>query len=61
MAINMFKSTMILITLYDPNISIAQKRVKLFIPCNSNAIRSTRPNEAQNNDCDVSKRLLEMV
>lgn len=57
MAINMFKSTIILITLYDPNINIAQKRVKLLMPCNSNAIKSTRPNDAQNRDCDVSNKL----
>lgn len=46
-----------LITLYDPNINKAQNRVKLLIPCNSNAIKSTKPNDAQNNDCDVSNKL----
>lgn len=48
---------MILMTLYDPNINIAQKRVKLLIPCSSNAIKSTRPKDAQNNDWDVSNKL----
>lgn len=48
---------MILMTLYDPNINIAQKRVKLLIPCNSNAIKSTKPKDAQNNDWDVSNKL----
>lgn len=57
MAINMFKRTIMLITLYDPNINIAQKRVKLLMPCNSKAIKSTRPNDAQNKDWDVSNRL----
>lgn len=57
MAINIFNKTIILITLYEPNISIAQKRVKLLIPCNSNAIKSTKPNDAQNSDCDVSNKL----
>lgn len=53
----MFNNTIMLITLYDPNINKAQNRVKLLIPCNSNAIKSTKPNEAQNNDCDVSNKL----
>lgn len=57
MAINMFSRTMILMTLYDPNMSSAQNRVKLLIPCRSKAIKSTRPKEAQNKLCDVSKRL----
>lgn len=57
MAINIFKSTIILMTEYEPNISIAQKRVKLLMPCNSNAIKSTRPNDAQNKDWDVSNKL----
>lgn len=57
MAINMFNRTMMLITLYDPNINIAQNRVKLFIPCSSNAIKSTKPKDAQNNDWDVSNKL----
>lgn len=54
---SMFNSTIILMTLYEPNINIAQNRVKLLIPCSSNAIKSTKPNDAQNNDCDVSNRL----
>lgn len=57
MAISMFNNTIMLITLYDPNINKAQNRVKLLIPCNSNAIKSTKPNDAQNNDCDVSNKL----
>lgn len=56
-AINIFRSTIMLMTLYDPNINNAQKRVKLLIPCNSNAIKSTRPNDAQNRDWDVSNKL----
>lgn len=44
-------------TLYEPNINIAQKRVKLLIPCSSNAIKSTKPNDAQKSDCDVSNKL----
>lgn len=56
-AINMLSRTMILITLYEPNINIAQKRVKLLMPCSSNAIKSTRPNDAQNSDWDVSNKL----
>lgn len=27
------------------------------MPCRSNAIKSTNPNEAQNRDCDVSNKL----
>lgn len=57
MAISMLSSTMMLITEYDPNMRRAQKRVKLLIPCSSNAMRSTRPKPAQNRDCDVSNRL----
>lgn len=53
----MFNNTIIFITLYDPNINIAQKRVKLLIPSNSNAIKSTKPNDAQNSDCEVSNKL----
>lgn len=44
-------------TEYEPNMRRAQKRVKLFIPVRSNAIKSTRPKDAQKSDCDVSKRL----
>lgn len=58
MAINMFNRTIILMTLYEPNINIAQKRVKLLMPCNSNAIKSTKPNDAQNSDWDVSNMLM---
>lgn len=57
MAINMFSKTIIFITLYEPNISIAQNRVKLLMPCSSKAIKSTNPNEAQNSDWDVSNKL----
>lgn len=57
MAISMFSNTMMLITLYEPNINMAQKRVKLLMPCSSNAIKSTSPNDAQKSDWDVSKRL----
>lgn len=39
-----------LMTEYEPNMRRAQKRVKLFIPVRSNAIRSTRPNDAQKSD-----------
>lgn len=46
-----------LMTEYDPKSKRAQKRVKLFIPSKSNDIKSTKPNDAQNSDCDVSKRL----
>lgn len=46
-----------LITEYDPNSKRAQNLVKLLIPARSNDIRSTRPNDAQNKDCDVSNRL----
>lgn len=57
MAINMFSSTMMFITEYDPKSKSAQNRVKLFIPARSNEVRSTRPNEAQNRDWDVSNKL----
>lgn len=57
MAMSMLSRTIMLITLYDPNMSNAQNRVKLLIPCRSKAIKSTNPNEAQNSDWDVSKRL----
>lgn len=57
MAINIFSSTIMLMTLYEPNINMAQNRVKLLIPCSSNAIKSTSPNDAQNSDCDVSNKL----
>ena len=35
----------------------AQKRVKLLMPAKSNDTKSTKPKEAQNRDCEVSKRL----
>ena len=57
MAISMLSSTMMLMTEYEPNMSRAQNRVKLLIPVRSKDIRSTMPKLAQNNDCDVSKRL----
>lgn len=57
MAINMFKRTIMLIMLYEPNMSKPQKRVKPLMPVKSNDSKSTRPNEAQKSDCDVSNRL----
>lgn len=48
---------MMLITEYDPNINNAQKRVKLFIPVRSNAVKSTSPKLAQKSDCEVSNKL----
>lgn len=57
MAISIFSNTITLITEYEPNISKAQKRVKLLIPAKSNETKSTKPKEAQNRDCEVSKRL----
>lgn len=57
MAISMFSSTIMLMTEYEPNMSRAQKRVKLLIPVRSNDMRSTIPKLAQNNDCEVSNRL----
>lgn len=53
----MFNSTIILITEYEPKVSNAQKRVKLLIPVSSNVVKSTRPNEAQNRDWEVSNKL----
>lgn len=53
----MFRRTIMLITEYDPNRRRAQNLVKLLIPARSNDIRSTNPKEAQNKDCEVSKRL----
>lgn len=37
-------------TEYEPNISKAQKRVKLLIPAKSKDTKSTRPKDAQNKD-----------
>ena len=53
----MFKSTMMLITEYEPNMRRAQNLVKLLIPVRSKDMRSTIPKLAQNSDCEVSKRL----
>ena len=61
MAMSMLRSTMILITEYEPNMSKAQNRVKLLIPVKSNAMRSTRPNDAQKRDCEVSNKLKESL
>ena len=57
MAISIFNSTIILQTLYDPNISKAQNRVNSLIPVSSKSVSETSPNDAQNNDCDVSNKL----
>lgn len=57
MAISMFNNTIILMTEYEPNINRAQKRVKLLMPVKSNAVKSTSPKLAQNNDCEVSNKL----
>jgi hypothetical protein len=57
MAMSILSSTIMLITLYEPNMRRAQKRVKLLMPVKSNAMRSTSPNDAQKRDCEVSNRL----
>lgn len=57
MAINMFSRTIMLIMQYEPNMSRPQKRVKPLMPVKSNDCKSTRPNEAQKRDCDVSNKL----
>lgn len=57
MAISRLRSTMTLITEYEPNMSMAQNRVKEPRPTSSKASNSTSPNEAQNRDCEVSNRL----
>lgn len=53
----MFNRTIILITEYEPKVSNAQKRVKLLMPVSSNVVKSTRPNDAQNRDWEVSNKL----
>ena len=50
MAISRLRSTITLMTEYEPNISMAQNRVKEPRPVSSKASNSTRPNEAQNRD-----------
>lgn len=57
MAISMLSSTMMLITEYEPKVSSAQNLVKLLMPVSSKVVRSTRPKDAQNRDCDVSNKL----
>lgn len=47
---SMFRSTIILITEYDPKVNKAQNLVKLLIPVSSKVVRSTRPNDAQKSD-----------
>lgn len=59
MAMRRLSSTITLITEYDPYINMAQKRVKLPTPVSSKASSSTRPNEAQKSDCEVSNKLAE--
>jgi hypothetical protein len=56
-AISILRSTMTLITEYDPNMRSPQNRVNPLIPVNSKAFNSTSPKLAQNNDCDVSNKL----
>ena len=41
----------------DPNMSRPKNRVNSLIPVNSKLSKSTSPNMAQNNVCDVSHRL----
>lgn len=59
MAMRRLSRTITFITEYDPYINMAQKRVKLPTPVSSKASNSTRPNDAQKSDCDVSNRLAE--
>jgi hypothetical protein len=60
-AISILRSTITFITEYEPNISSAQKRVKLLTPVNSKAIKSTMPKLAQNKDWDVSNKLKQNI
>lgn len=57
MAMSMLRSTMTLMTLYEPNMSRAQKRVNPLMPVRSKVMRSIKPKLAQNSDCDVSNKL----
>lgn len=58
MAIRRLRSTITLITEYEPNINIAQNLVKPPSPASSKASNSTSPNEAQNKDWEVSNKLV---
>ena len=57
MAISMLRSTIMLITEYEPNMSSAQNRVNDLMPASSNETKSTRPKLAQKSDCEVSNML----